>query len=164
MRQMIDQHEAAARASGARIMFSSDDSVPFELGTFLVQDEARRVFGAPCLGSKAAYAAARFRFQAARLRVRARRSKPSREIFLGRQRSRGEHAISRNTIAHGTPDDPAEPLVTAACFFCCRRAMGEAFTRHSLRLFQFEGDIRKTRTRCRAAGTRALIPHGCLKC
>ena len=58
MRQMIDQHEAAARASGARIMFSSDDSVPFELGTFLVQDEARRVFGAPCLGSKAAYAAA----------------------------------------------------------------------------------------------------------
>jgi short subunit dehydrogenase-like uncharacterized protein len=29
MRQMIDQHEAAARAGGARIMFSSDDSVPF---------------------------------------------------------------------------------------------------------------------------------------
>jgi short subunit dehydrogenase-like uncharacterized protein len=48
MRQMIDQHEAAAKASGARIMFSSGfDSVPFELGTFFVQEEARRVFGAP---------------------------------------------------------------------------------------------------------------------
>jgi short subunit dehydrogenase-like uncharacterized protein len=81
MRQMIDQHEAAARASGARIMSSSDDSVPFELGTFLVQDEARRVFGAPCLGSKAAYAAARFRFQAAQLRVRATLEAVARDLF-----------------------------------------------------------------------------------
>jgi short subunit dehydrogenase-like uncharacterized protein len=48
MRQMIDRHEAAAKASGARIMFSSGfDSVPFELGTFFLQEEARRVFGAP---------------------------------------------------------------------------------------------------------------------
>jgi short subunit dehydrogenase-like uncharacterized protein len=48
MRRVIDQHEAAAKASGARIMFSSGfDSVPFELGTFFVQEEARRVFGAP---------------------------------------------------------------------------------------------------------------------
>lgn len=48
MRQMIDQHEAAAKASGARIMFSNGfDSVPFELGTFFVQEEAKRVFGAP---------------------------------------------------------------------------------------------------------------------
>lgn len=48
MRQMIDQHEAAAKASGARIVFSGGfDSVPFELGTFFVQEEARRVFGAP---------------------------------------------------------------------------------------------------------------------
>lgn len=47
MRQMIDQHEAAVKASGARIMFSSGfDSVPFELGTFFVQEEAKRVFGA----------------------------------------------------------------------------------------------------------------------
>src|SRR5258707_1026593 len=37
------------------------------------------------------------------------------------------------TIARGMPVDPAEPVVTAACFFCCRRAMGEAITRHSLR-------------------------------
>jgi short subunit dehydrogenase-like uncharacterized protein len=48
MRQMIDKHEAAAKASGARIVFSCGfDSVPFELGTFFVQEEAKRVFGAP---------------------------------------------------------------------------------------------------------------------
>jgi short subunit dehydrogenase-like uncharacterized protein len=48
MRQMIDKHEAEAKASGARIVFSCGfDSVPFELGTFYVQEEAKRVFGAP---------------------------------------------------------------------------------------------------------------------
>src|SRR5580765_8349195 len=48
MRQMIDKHEATAKASGARIVFSCGfDSVPFELGAFFVQEEARRVFGAP---------------------------------------------------------------------------------------------------------------------
>jgi short subunit dehydrogenase-like uncharacterized protein len=48
MRQMIDKHEAAAKASGARIVFSCGfDSVPFELGAFFVQKEAKRVFGAP---------------------------------------------------------------------------------------------------------------------
>ena len=48
MRQMIDKYESAAKASGARIMFSCGyDSVPFELGTFFVQEEAKRVFGAP---------------------------------------------------------------------------------------------------------------------
>ena len=48
MRQMIDRYEAAAKASGARIVFSCGfDSVPFELGAFFVQEEARRVFGAP---------------------------------------------------------------------------------------------------------------------
>ena len=48
MRQRIDAHEAAAKASGARIMFSCGfDSIPFELGTFFVQEEAKRVFGAP---------------------------------------------------------------------------------------------------------------------
>jgi hypothetical protein len=31
------------------------------------------------------------------------------------------------------PDDLAEPVVTAASFFCCWRAMGEAVARHSLR-------------------------------
>lgn len=48
MRQMIDKYEAEAKESGARIVFSCGyDSVPFELGTFFVQEEARRVFGAP---------------------------------------------------------------------------------------------------------------------
>lgn len=48
MRHTIDKREAAAKASGARIVFSCGfDSVPFELGTFFVQEEAKRVFGAP---------------------------------------------------------------------------------------------------------------------
>src|SRR5712671_5979358 len=48
MRQMIDRHEAAAKASGARIVFSCGyDSLPFELGAFYVQDAAKRAFGAP---------------------------------------------------------------------------------------------------------------------
>ena len=48
MRQMIDKYEAASKESGARIVFSCGfDSVPFELGTFFVQEEAERVFGAP---------------------------------------------------------------------------------------------------------------------
>ncbi|WFU84865.1 saccharopine dehydrogenase NADP-binding domain-containing protein [Bradyrhizobium sp. CIAT3101] len=48
MRQMIDKYDAAAKESGARIVFSCGfDSVPFELGAFFVQEEARRVFGAP---------------------------------------------------------------------------------------------------------------------
>ena len=53
MRQMIDKHEAQAKASGARIVFSCGfDSVPFELGAFFVQEEAKRVFGAPALRVK----------------------------------------------------------------------------------------------------------------
>jgi short subunit dehydrogenase-like uncharacterized protein len=48
MRQMIDKYEAAAKSSGARIVFSCGfDSLPFELGTVVVQEDAKRVFGAP---------------------------------------------------------------------------------------------------------------------
>jgi short subunit dehydrogenase-like uncharacterized protein len=48
MREMIGKHEAAAKASGARIVFSCGfDSVPFELGAFYVQEQAKRVFGTP---------------------------------------------------------------------------------------------------------------------
>jgi short subunit dehydrogenase-like uncharacterized protein len=44
---MIEKYEAAAKASGARIVFSCGyDSVPFELGVFAAQEEARKVFGA----------------------------------------------------------------------------------------------------------------------
>jgi short subunit dehydrogenase-like uncharacterized protein len=48
MRQMIDAHEAAAKDSGARIVFSCGfDSIPFELGVWFVQQEAAKRFGAP---------------------------------------------------------------------------------------------------------------------
>jgi short subunit dehydrogenase-like uncharacterized protein len=46
MRQKIDQHEAAAKKSGARIVFSCGyDSLPFELGVFCAQEEAKKAFG-----------------------------------------------------------------------------------------------------------------------
>src|SRR3989344_1548406 len=48
MRQMIDAHEAAAKASGARIVFSCGfDSIPFDLGVFLLQKEFAQRFGHP---------------------------------------------------------------------------------------------------------------------
>jgi short subunit dehydrogenase-like uncharacterized protein len=48
MAQMITRHEAAARASGARIVFSCGfDSIPFDLGVLYLQSEAQRRFGAP---------------------------------------------------------------------------------------------------------------------
>lgn len=47
MRQKIEQHEAAAKDSGARIVFSCGyDSLPFELGVFCAQEEAKKAFGA----------------------------------------------------------------------------------------------------------------------
>ncbi|MFZ1741349.1 MAG: saccharopine dehydrogenase NADP-binding domain-containing protein [Pontixanthobacter sp.] len=46
MREKIDQHHAAAMASGARICFSSGfDSIPFDLGVFMLQKEAKAKFG-----------------------------------------------------------------------------------------------------------------------
>jgi short subunit dehydrogenase-like uncharacterized protein len=48
MRQMIEKHQADAEKSGARILFSCGfDSVPFELGVFFVQEQAKKVLGAP---------------------------------------------------------------------------------------------------------------------
>jgi short subunit dehydrogenase-like uncharacterized protein len=48
MRQMIDAHEVTAKSTGARIVFSCGyDSLPFELGVFCAQEEAKKVFGAP---------------------------------------------------------------------------------------------------------------------
>ncbi len=47
MRQKIEQHEAAAKASGSRIVFSCGyDSLPFELGVFCAQEQAKKVLGA----------------------------------------------------------------------------------------------------------------------
>ena len=46
MRQMIDKYQAAARASGARIVFSCGyDSIPFELGVFFLQEAAKAKLG-----------------------------------------------------------------------------------------------------------------------
>jgi short subunit dehydrogenase-like uncharacterized protein len=46
MRQMIDKYQAAAQASGVRIVFSCGyDSIPFELGVFFLQDAAKARFG-----------------------------------------------------------------------------------------------------------------------
>ncbi len=48
MREMIDAYDARARASGARIAFSSGfDSIPFDLGVFMLQQEAKARFGGP---------------------------------------------------------------------------------------------------------------------
>ncbi len=46
MRHMIDAHESAAKASGARIVFSCGfDSVPFDMGVFMLQGEFKQKFG-----------------------------------------------------------------------------------------------------------------------
>jgi short subunit dehydrogenase-like uncharacterized protein len=48
MREMIDTHDAAAKASGARIVFSCGfDSIPFDLGVWFLQQEAIKQFGKP---------------------------------------------------------------------------------------------------------------------
>jgi len=48
MREMIDAHDAAAKASGARITFSAGfDSIPFDLGVLMLQKEAVARFGKP---------------------------------------------------------------------------------------------------------------------
>lgn len=48
MRKMIDAYDAAAKKSGARIVFSCGfDSIPFDLGVFLLEETAKARFGAP---------------------------------------------------------------------------------------------------------------------
>ncbi len=48
MRHMIDAYESTAKASGARIVFSCGfDSIPFDLGVFLLQREMNSRFGHP---------------------------------------------------------------------------------------------------------------------
>ncbi|ABC64391.1 saccharopine dehydrogenase family protein [Erythrobacter litoralis] len=48
MREQIDKHHEAAKTSGARICFSSGfDSIPFDLGVFMLQKEAKERFGKP---------------------------------------------------------------------------------------------------------------------
>ncbi|GAA5314894.1 MAG: saccharopine dehydrogenase NADP-binding domain-containing protein [Candidatus Pelagadaptatus aseana] len=48
MYDMIAEHQAAAQASGARIVFSCGfDSVPFDLGAYYLQQQAKATLGAP---------------------------------------------------------------------------------------------------------------------
>jgi len=48
MRQKIDEHDAAAQESGARIVFSSGfDSIPFDLGVLTLQQHCTQKFGSP---------------------------------------------------------------------------------------------------------------------
>lgn len=49
MKDMIERHSAAAKASGARIVHSCGfDSIPFDLGVQFLQEEAQSRFGKPC--------------------------------------------------------------------------------------------------------------------
>ena len=49
MAEMIDTYDAKAKTTGARIVFSCGfDSIPFDLGVFMLQKAARDKFGAPC--------------------------------------------------------------------------------------------------------------------
>ncbi|QFU76182.1 saccharopine dehydrogenase [Halioglobus maricola] len=48
MREMIDKHQEAAQASGARIVFSCGfDSIPSDLGVHYLQTQAKAKFGTP---------------------------------------------------------------------------------------------------------------------
>src|SRR3569833_1155858 len=53
----------------------------------------------------------------------------------------GEITYKPSNTARGMPDDPAEPVVTAACLSYRTRAMGEAFSRHSLHPLVFGGSM-----------------------
>ena len=49
IRRMIDRYEAQAIASGARIVHCCGfDSIPSDLGVYLLQQQARKKFGSPC--------------------------------------------------------------------------------------------------------------------
>ena len=49
IKRMLDRHEAAAKASGARIVHCCGfDSIPSDLGVHFLQQRARERFGAPC--------------------------------------------------------------------------------------------------------------------
>jgi short subunit dehydrogenase-like uncharacterized protein len=50
MAAMIAKYDAAAKESGARIVFSCGfDSIPFDCGVWYLQQEAQKRFGAPCV-------------------------------------------------------------------------------------------------------------------
>lgn len=55
IRKMINLHEATAKASGARIVHCCGfDSIPLDLGNFYLQQQAQKVYCAPCTTVKMA--------------------------------------------------------------------------------------------------------------
>src|SRR5437899_5245252 len=72
---------------------------------------------------------------------------------------RGEHEVSRKTIARGMPGETGVTVVTMlVCFFYfAREAAGASSARHSLRPLNFRAEgLRTTRTR-RAARMRSCV-------
>jgi short subunit dehydrogenase-like uncharacterized protein len=87
MRQMIDMHDAAAKASGARICFSAGfDSIPFDLGVLMLQKECISRFGAPAPRVKG--------------RVRAMQGKFSGGTAASLKATMAAAALDKQVIAH----------------------------------------------------------------
>ena len=70
MRQVIDAHQKTAQKSGARIVLSCGfDSIPFDLGVYFLQEEAKKKFGKPCHEVKGRVRKMKALFQAAQRQV-----------------------------------------------------------------------------------------------
>ena len=79
-----------------------------------------------------------------------------------RIRRRGEHGISRKTIAQGRRNAPTVPVCSCACSCAhiARETAGAASTRRSLRPLSLGETICKARAK-RAAGMRRCVLVGC---
>ena len=79
---------------------------------------------------------------------------------------RGEHVISRNTIARGMPDESGVTVVTISCaFYFCTRGCGASSARHSLRPLNFRRlHIGKTRAELRGEIAEAWVGVNCPRC
>jgi short subunit dehydrogenase-like uncharacterized protein len=87
MRFKIDEHEAAAKTSGARICFSAGfDSIPFDLGVLMLQKECVSRFGAPAPRVKG--------------RVRAMQGKFSGGTAASLKATMAAAAVDKQVIAH----------------------------------------------------------------
>ncbi len=87
MREKIDQHNAAAIESGARICFSAGfDSIPFDLGVLMLQQHCTAKFGAPAPRIKG--------------RVRAMQGKFSGGTAASMRATMAAAAKDKNVIAH----------------------------------------------------------------
>jgi hypothetical protein len=70
---------------------------------------------------------------------------------------RGEHEVSRKTIARGMPGRSGVTVVTNSCaFYFAREAAGASGARHSLRPLNF-GGRRSSKTRAKTRGEIAKL-------